>query len=304
MDRNFLRLLEDFQKFKSIDSTVLWELQEAATKINLNHLNALHAQRIEQWQRYEELSRAFSSIDTQRIQNQAMGVIERLESIDKRFFANAQRSIELAQRNWRNIDYVFNSPAFIAITDVFTRVQHQHKSFLIDIAEKVREIAVEIDEGVQEQTLTQLKDSLIEKARQLPKGTVSFEGMVQILISLITLFLAFLSYLGDNDAAEQAHRDMQALTHRVEQLPDEIIPKLATLLQVQTDTSWYVVNRQASMFSKSTVKSSIIGVLYPNQRVQLIQRKHKWIYVQYFDYLDCIPRNGWVLKKYLKLISQ
>ena len=46
--------------------------------------------------------------------------------------------------------------------------------------------------------------------------------------------------------------------------------------------------------------SSKFARLYPNTRVKLIVEKHKWLYVEWTDYLEAIPRYGWVNKKYLK----
>lgn len=59
------------------------------------------------------------------------------------------------------------------------------------------------------------------------------------------------------------------------------------------------------MTTWSCLKSGIqtqVAVLYPNQKVRLEKSAHRWIYVEYFDYIEGIPKMGWVNKKYLKML--
>ena len=44
--------------------------------------------------------------------------------------------------------------------------------------------------------------------------------------------------------------------------------------------------------------------LLPKQKSRLVQRRHKWIYVEYFDEIEGIPKYGWANKKYLKKIEE
>lgn len=45
------------------------------------------------------------------------------------------------------------------------------------------------------------------------------------------------------------------------------------------------------------------GRLFPNTKVKLITEKHKWVYIEWTDYLEVVPRYGWVNKKYLKRLK-
>jgi hypothetical protein len=67
----------------------------------------------------------------------------------------------------------------------------------------------------------------------------------------------------------------------------------------------YVVIRAINLRTQSNtdIDSHIISVLYPNQKVELLKRNKKWIYVGYFDEIDGVPKTGWVYKKYLRLIK-
>jgi hypothetical protein len=64
-----------------------------------------------------------------------------------------------------------------------------------------------------------------------------------------------------------------------------------------------VVERQVVLRLKPSNRGAKIVILFPNQKVLLIEEKHKWIYIEYFDYLEAIPKYGWANKKYLKRLT-
>lgn len=301
MDWKTLKLIED--KLRFLDSPAIRAMQEVSAKINLDRLNtfALQAQ---QFKRFEEISRTLSSIDFNRIHSQVLEAIKRFNSIDKRILEDAQRAIRLAQNNWSSVQAVFNSPAFAALNDVLTRTEVFHRSFLSDIAERVKQIVEQVENDAQDHAIDELRDSIIEQSKQLPTSTISFEGMLNLVFTLIALLITILTYREGQQEDEHIQQQLRDLTQRIEKLPEEIVPKLAPLLQGQTDSVSYIVERQCSIFTKPSVKSLLVGTIYPNEKVQLIRRKHKWIYVQYFDYLEGTAKNGWVLKKYLKIVSK
>ena len=69
----------------------------------------------------------------------------------------------------------------------------------------------------------------------------------------------------------------------------------------------YVVQRRVEIRLKPNNKSANVAVLYPNQAVKLVPEKdkekyrHEWIYIEYFDFIEGIPKLGWVNKKYLAI---
>lgn len=84
---------------------------------------------------------------------------------------------------------------------------------------------------------------------------------------------------------------------------DERLKKIES--SAQSDTIEYAVVRQVNLRTQSNTSkdSQIITLLQPNQKVELLKRSGKWIYVGYFDYIEDIPKTGWVTKKYLKMIK-
>jgi len=70
------------------------------------------------------------------------------------------------------------------------------------------------------------------------------------------------------------------------------------------ENAYYVVVRKVAIRIKPKCKSAALAVLSPNQKVRLVQDNHKWIYVEYYDYLESIPKYGWANKKYLKRLDK
>ena len=55
----------------------------------------------------------------------------------------------------------------------------------------------------------------------------------------------------------------------------------------------YVVLRPVKMrTSPSTKKQNVVAILYQNQTTRLVQRKGKWIKVEFFNYLKGVHEIG------------
>lgn len=66
---------------------------------------------------------------------------------------------------------------------------------------------------------------------------------------------------------------------------------------------YYRVERTVRVMARPTTKSSLLCVLPADHTVRLVERKHKWAYVEYFDHLLVATRCGWVHKKYLRKLE-
>lgn len=65
----------------------------------------------------------------------------------------------------------------------------------------------------------------------------------------------------------------------------------------------YVVKHATCIRVKPTHKSAKIDSLYKNQLVTILSKKKEWVYVQYFDYIEAIPKTGWIAKKYITRVK-
>ena len=139
-----------------------------------------------------------------------------------------------------------------------------------------------------------VEEAFSNKIETSSKGWISAEGLLQ-------LFFAFTLYVISQASAMDSD---EALMKKVSQLENSFIEKIALLLPDKQDdknATYYIVNRTVQLHTESSTKSPFLGFLYPNQRVKLVKRKSKWIYIEYFDNLNGIPKMGWVYKKYLKM---
>jgi uncharacterized protein (DUF1778 family) len=133
-----------------------------------------------------------------------------------------------------------------------------------------------------------------ENQKRHSPSLISRQGLIQILIALIICAIQ----MQEGAKTEERVRDlilrMQAtIVERLEEKKSEPAPKRK--LEI-----YFIVQRRARLLRQPKPKRAVIGRLYPNQMTSLIEKRGKWICVQYFDYIDGVPKNGWVLKKYLK----
>ena len=155
-----------------------------------------------------------------------------------------------------------------------------------------------------------------EKIKSLPKDRISSEGLqtliavLALICNLIQVYFNLHQYEDSKASSEVQTRILHQSEEQTETLSrlaeavNRIISRTEQLVPAVDPNVYYVVERPVCVKVKFTTTSPTISKLYPNQKVRLIQRKHEWIYVEYFDYLDAVPRNGWVLKKYLKILEQ
>ncbi len=138
-----------------------------------------------------------------------------------------------------------------------------------------------------------IEGALTEKAETLPPSLISSDGILSLLFSFIFFIVAMVS----------SQESEERIIGRMEQLEITILEQVEKLIPVEDSNVYYIAIRPVNLRTKpSTIKSSTIAILHPNQRVELLQRKGKWIYVRYFDYLEGVPKTGWVYKKYLKMV--
>jgi hypothetical protein len=195
--------------------------------------------------------------------------------------------------------HVFRDPAIGAIRQLW-RLDNpafqalRTEAFAGTLMNYVREYAQVSDEAIEE-----LQEIVDEKVKSLPQGRISADGILNLIVTVV-LFLAGIAYQemrNGNKPPSPALTDTQ-----VERIV-KAIEKTKTLIPENDDATYYVVERVVTVRVKLNNRSAPIATLYPNQKVRLEKRKHEWIYVEYFDYIEGIPKMGWVNKKYLKMLD-
>ena len=157
----------------------------------------------------------------------------------------------------------------------------------------------------------------ITRYRELVSDGESFDSHRKFSITeFIGVMLAILLHLHSIQMNIQSSKEIQQTIDNVESnLLAEIYvanERIKNLQEENEATSYeeavteYIVLRAVNLRTQSNTgkESHIISVLYPNQKVELLKRNKKWIYIGYFDHLEGVPKTGWVYKKYLKILNK
>ncbi|MFC1591247.1 SH3 domain-containing protein [Thermodesulfobacteriota bacterium] len=193
---------------------------------------------------------------------------------------------------------IVNSPSYRSIVDIIPNHSYYDglliKDFYDSFAGQVFKCFENLPENWEFEDIENDIDSVFkEHCRKLPSGIISYEGMLQLFL---TILFFCLSTIQTNESEERILTFLKQTEERVFQRIEELHPK-------QITGTLYVVKRDVRLRVKPTTKNSqIITVLHSNQIVTLLKRNKKWIYVEYFDFIEGIPRTGWVYKKYLKKV--
>jgi hypothetical protein len=152
-----------------------------------------------------------------------------------------------------------------------------------------------------------VKEMIGSQVSSLPPSRISAEGLWQIFIQILVLLIGLgqldlvlhqIKEAGASSKEEREHfRELIEATQKIAAQTEGLVPK-------DDQSTYYIVERTARLQLRPSTKSTMLALLFPNQKVRLVETNHKWIYVEYFDYLEGVPKNGWVLKKYLKRSSR
>jgi hypothetical protein len=152
---------------------------------------------------------------------------------------------------------------------------------------------------VSDDAIEELQEIVDEKVKNLPQGRISADGILNLILTVV-LFLAGIAY---QEMRNNHTPPCSALTETQVERIVQSIEKTKTLIPENDDHTYYVVERVVAIRIRPNNRSPAVGLLYPNQKVRLEKRNHQWIYVEYFDYIEGIPKMGWVNKKYLKMLD-
>ncbi|MDX6384541.1 MAG: hypothetical protein QOK48_2114 [Blastocatellia bacterium] len=150
-----------------------------------------------------------------------------------------------------------------------------------------------------EEAIKKLHELIDKKVAELPRGRVSMEALLSIIVAVV-LFLANIAYL---EIKEAQKTEAPIFTDTQIERVAQAIETTERLKPQDDESAYYVVERRILIRVKPNNRSAPVAFLYPNQTVRLEKLNHQWIYVEYFDYIEGIPKLGWVNKKYLKKLT-
>lgn len=148
------------------------------------------------------------------------------------------------------------------------------------------------EQGVSDPVET-LTEEIKEKVSASADNLLSMEFYLGLVIAL---FLFVLSQVSAINSEEN-------IINRINKLQTFVIQSNSNLIALKQKATFYVVVRVVKLREGPSTKHQILSILHPNLKVKLLDRKSKWIKVEFFDYLSETTRTGWVYKKYLKMIK-
>jgi hypothetical protein len=142
--------------------------------------------------------------------------------------------------------------------------------------------------------LEDLLDLVISKCKELTPNSINYWAMFNFALSIFFfLYPLYVAQQSENRVMDSVNQTRIEMLEKVESLkPSDDICDV-----------YYVVERKVKLKTQPRSKSPNIEVLSTNQRLKLLKSKGKWIYVEYFDYVEGIPKTGWLLKKYAQRLE-
>lgn len=161
-------------------------------------------------------------------------------------------------------------------------------------------VELEPENEDEEDPFASFKKLIRDKVSAFQDGEISFSAFASYLntfVTLVSIVLTLQIIVGDGNS----QRFVEKRLDQLQQVERELWAAIEPLRPKVDLSTYYVVRRTVTLRTRATTRSAPIATLYPGQRAKLIRRKGKWIYIEYFDEIEGLPREGWAAKKYLEM---
>lgn len=234
----------------------------------------------------------------------------RMETISTHLFENINRQTQMfeeAANRWKRMVEPIQgieemSNLFQPFTRTLEQIQelsntislHTHPLTFPDAYEEIlRHYQVSLESEVDD-PIEAVAIEVEKKVQSYPGGPMSIEAYIQIVLAL---FIFIYSHISSIDSETR-------ISSRLENLENFVSKSLEDLKSQRKKDTFYVVIRPVNLRPLPSVKSKVQEVLPQNLKVILLERKGKWIRIEYFDHVENLNKSGWVYKKYLKNLGQ
>jgi len=154
-------------------------------------------------------------------------------------------------------------------------------------------------------------DGMLHEAGEPPeKGLLSRKQSDALtILSLLLTLLIFIYQESSSLQNKSKVEEFQAQSAQIIEIQANQIRSLTILLDRALvaaarahDERFVVRERTATVRSKPEHGAGVEGKLLPNEVVKALDKKGKWIEIEYYHWLHEEYRTGWVLKKYLERV--
>lgn len=283
-----------------MDSNQLRQLREAAE--NARKFNEMYGQQIRAMQQFKlnipkiELSHLRKIQEDIRAFQKSVGYeLSQIAEISRLYnsqFKEIQQTIaEFSKTTHHNLSHIRANAVLLSISlKQIASLPEFQESFAGEIAFALQK-AIEVEPGGNQEAFEEFENFVEEIIKKQPDAN-SRLAVLNLIIAILALLTG--TALGTGQFYYSRLQYFEAVEQR----------KVNEAKAIEDKSIYYAVKRKLELKVNPKFQSSTIAVLYPNQIVRLVKRQHKWIYVEYFDYLEGIPKNGWVNKKYLTKIEK
>ena len=143
-----------------------------------------------------------------------------------------------------------------------------------------------------------VKSTVHREIKDGQASAIGLAGWMNIAFFAITIWFAFqLSTQTNEQIADSEARIQRGLSAMQTELREQIG-------QLEQDSNTYFVAiTETNVRSGPSTEHKIIAVILPNQHLRLLESDGRWLYVEYFDYLEETALKGWVYKRLLREIT-
>lgn len=271
----FASSLGSFDSFRHLTTTSLGQLHQSSLTSPLHLTSAVNSSA----NFIQQTAKVLSQIIQSDIQQDKYWLSEFLES--------SQR-IDLYA--------ALSNPA----TDLWKQIANA-RGFTEDILESIDKSLANL-ETEDEDPFSPFESIIRPKIESLRKGEISYTTLLSFIntfFTIVSIIVTLQSMAASNNSGKQIDQRFQQL----ERTQARLLGAIETIKPTTDSSRYYIDIRQTTLRVKPKNKSAQIAILYPNQRVRLLKEKGQWIYVEYFDYTEGIPKTGWARKKYMRSVA-
>ena len=135
-------------------------------------------------------------------------------------------------------------------------------------------------------TLEETQQVTIHLSEQMEKQALSSQALEENTVELQTQL-------------ETVNQSMDLTNQYLETIVDlgeRLIPYAELSGETSNKAIILVVKRPSLIRTQPSRNGAIITRVYPNQLVEQLKRENNWVYVEYFDFSEGIPRTGWIYR--------
>lgn len=184
-------------------------------------------------------------------------------------------------------------------------------TFLDDISRVVLEFAERGLLEVDGELASEIDKEFAHYVSTINDNKVTRQGIGQTIHALLTILaiaISLLSLRSNYVTGEDIKNGFELTNQQLQSIVDlgeKIYPHIESISDSSEDERIYLVaKRRCPIRISASRTGEIVTYIYPNQIVEQHKREGNWVYVEYFDYLESVPRTGWVSRSNLVIYSE